>query len=235
MGKWCLRASSFIFDWIVIKVAGNQDRHKARTSLIWGLWFPWPIYMFFEMRFYLGILDSGERSLPFGLLVFYTRYMRRSKGWSSMGQSPHRQSENDLWPPMTPIILSIPRFGHRAIPTPHINCHCLRLASFREKSLFRPSCQGPSRPGRICTEPSRAGVRCYGPTFQGVIFEGRIVIGQIVQKRIVQGLMVQDRCVCTSVYAEPSCRGPICQNQAFQILNTGKISVGRQFMSWYDV
>ena len=36
MGKWCLHASSFIFDWIIFKVAGNQDRHKARTSLISG-------------------------------------------------------------------------------------------------------------------------------------------------------------------------------------------------------
>ena len=27
MGKWCLHASSFIFDRIIIKVAGNQDRH----------------------------------------------------------------------------------------------------------------------------------------------------------------------------------------------------------------
>ena len=42
---------------------------KAWTSSISGLWFPWPIYMFFEMRFD-GTLDSGERSLPFGLLVF---------------------------------------------------------------------------------------------------------------------------------------------------------------------
>ena len=45
---------------------------KARTSSILGVWFPWPIYMFFEMRIYLGTLDSGERSLPFGLLVYYT-------------------------------------------------------------------------------------------------------------------------------------------------------------------
>ena len=29
MGKWCLHASSFIFDRIIIKVAGNQDRHKS--------------------------------------------------------------------------------------------------------------------------------------------------------------------------------------------------------------
>ena len=72
MGKWCLHASSFIFDQIIIKVAGNQDRHiKARMSLISGLWFPWPIYVF-EMRFDLSTLDSGERSLPFGLLFFWS-------------------------------------------------------------------------------------------------------------------------------------------------------------------
>ena len=29
MGKWCLHASSFIFYQIIIKVAGNQDRHKS--------------------------------------------------------------------------------------------------------------------------------------------------------------------------------------------------------------
>ena len=28
-GKWCLHASSFIFDRIIIKVAGNQGRHKS--------------------------------------------------------------------------------------------------------------------------------------------------------------------------------------------------------------
>ena len=43
---------------------------KARTSSILGLWFPWPIYMFFEMRFDLGTLDSGERSLPFWATCF---------------------------------------------------------------------------------------------------------------------------------------------------------------------
>ena len=47
---------------------------KAWLSSISGLWFPWPIYMFFEMRFDLGTLDSGEWSLPFGLL-FFTVYL----------------------------------------------------------------------------------------------------------------------------------------------------------------
>ena len=36
MGKWCLHASSFIFDWIIIKVAGNQDRHKSTVELDFG-------------------------------------------------------------------------------------------------------------------------------------------------------------------------------------------------------
>ena len=27
--KWCLHASLFIFDRIIIKVAGKQDRHKS--------------------------------------------------------------------------------------------------------------------------------------------------------------------------------------------------------------
>ena len=28
MGKWCLQASSIIFNWIFVKLAGNHDRHK---------------------------------------------------------------------------------------------------------------------------------------------------------------------------------------------------------------
>ena len=47
---------------------------KTQTSSISGLWFPWPIYMIFEMRFDLGTLDSGEGSLPFGLLVLHVRF-----------------------------------------------------------------------------------------------------------------------------------------------------------------
>ena len=36
MGKWCLHASSLIFDRIVIKVAGNQDRHKSLDEFDFG-------------------------------------------------------------------------------------------------------------------------------------------------------------------------------------------------------
>ena len=36
MGKWCLHASSFIFDRIIIKVADNQDRHKSSVVFDFG-------------------------------------------------------------------------------------------------------------------------------------------------------------------------------------------------------
>ena len=36
MRKCCLHASSFIFDWIIIKVAGNQDRHKSLVEFDFG-------------------------------------------------------------------------------------------------------------------------------------------------------------------------------------------------------
>ena len=36
MGKWCLHASSFILDRIIIRVAGNQDRHKILDEFDFG-------------------------------------------------------------------------------------------------------------------------------------------------------------------------------------------------------
>ena len=36
MGKCCLHASSFIFDRIIIKVAGNQVRHKSSDKFDFG-------------------------------------------------------------------------------------------------------------------------------------------------------------------------------------------------------
>ena len=52
MGKWCLHASSFIFDRIIIKVAGNQDRHKSSDEFDFGplvslvhLYASWPWYI----------------------------------------------------------------------------------------------------------------------------------------------------------------------------------------------
>ena len=36
-GKWCLHSSSFLFDQIIIRVAGNQDRHKSSVEFDFGL------------------------------------------------------------------------------------------------------------------------------------------------------------------------------------------------------
>ena len=36
MGKWCHHTNSFIFDRILIKVAGNQDRHKSSDEIDFG-------------------------------------------------------------------------------------------------------------------------------------------------------------------------------------------------------
>ena len=37
MGKCCLHASSFIFDRIIVKIAGNQNRHKSSVKFDFGL------------------------------------------------------------------------------------------------------------------------------------------------------------------------------------------------------
>ena len=67
------------------KLLVSRTDIKARTSSISGLWFPWPIYMFFEMRFNLGTLDSGVQLLPFGLLVYPSH--RSEKGmWDTICQ-----------------------------------------------------------------------------------------------------------------------------------------------------
>ena len=51
MGKWCLHASSIIFDQIIIRVAGNQDRHKSLDEFDFGpLVSMAHLYIFFKMR-----------------------------------------------------------------------------------------------------------------------------------------------------------------------------------------
>ena len=36
MGKWCLHASLFTFDRIIMKVAGKQDKHKSLVEFDFG-------------------------------------------------------------------------------------------------------------------------------------------------------------------------------------------------------
>ena len=59
-GKWCFHFFSVVFDWILLILSCNKNKHESLDE-----------FEFFEMRFDLGILDSGERLLPFGLLVIF--------------------------------------------------------------------------------------------------------------------------------------------------------------------
>ena len=73
MGKCCLHASSFIFDRIIIKVAGNQDRHKSldvfwfRAGSDYSLWSYLPLN---DENFTLSNLNISEASWPI-LITFY--------------------------------------------------------------------------------------------------------------------------------------------------------------------
>ena len=63
MGKWCLHANSVIFYRNIIKVAGNQDRHKSSDEFDFGpdhsLWgyLPWN-----DENFTLSNLNISEAS-----------------------------------------------------------------------------------------------------------------------------------------------------------------------------
>ena len=67
MGKWCLHASSFIFDRIIIKVAVNQDRHKSSDEFDFGpdelltlelLALEWRKFYTFELDYFWGQLAN---------------------------------------------------------------------------------------------------------------------------------------------------------------------------------
>ena len=72
MGKCCLQASSFIFDRIIIKVAGNQDRHKSSQEFDFGpdqttqfgVTRPWVIkYYTFELEYLWDQLANLDQIL----------------------------------------------------------------------------------------------------------------------------------------------------------------------------
>ena len=105
MGKWCLHASSFIFDRIIIKVAGNQDRHniKIRTSLISGqirlltldlLALEWQKFYTFKLEYLWGQLGNLEQilcvaslGLGKGCIMFWGR-LDQNSGVHGNGKPP---------------------------------------------------------------------------------------------------------------------------------------------------
>ena len=72
MGKWCHQASSFIFDRIFVKLAGNQDRHKIldkfefRSDRIshFRVAYPW-------VKFSIDLLWNLQVQLTFQRLEFF--------------------------------------------------------------------------------------------------------------------------------------------------------------------
>ena len=58
MGKWCLHASLFIFYSIIIKVAGNQERHKRLDM------FDFSYLPLNDENFTLSNLNISEASWP---------------------------------------------------------------------------------------------------------------------------------------------------------------------------
>ena len=67
MGKWCLQASSFIFYWIIIRVTGNQDRHKSSDKFDFrldqtthfGVTCPWMIKIL-HFRPWMSLRPDGQ-------------------------------------------------------------------------------------------------------------------------------------------------------------------------------
>ena len=72
MGKWCLHASLFIFDRIIIKVAGNQGRHKSSVEFDLGQIRPLILELLTlsDENFTLLYLNISEVSWPI-LIKFY--------------------------------------------------------------------------------------------------------------------------------------------------------------------
>ena len=69
-GVSMLAHSVLMIDRIITKVAGNKDRHKSLDKFDFGPLVSMAHLYVFLNEIDLGTLDSGERSLPFGLLVF---------------------------------------------------------------------------------------------------------------------------------------------------------------------
>ena len=75
MGKCCLHASSFIFDRIIIKVAGNQDRHKSSDEFDFGsdqtthfVTCPW-MTKILHFRTWISLRPVGQSSSNFMCII----------------------------------------------------------------------------------------------------------------------------------------------------------------------
>ena len=88
MGKWSLHASAFIFDQSSSKLLVIRTGITARASLISGLWFPWPIYMFLKWEGVKFSCQSGIcnlwLSLKFKQISLFTLDFLSSGVWDDI-------------------------------------------------------------------------------------------------------------------------------------------------------
>ena len=81
VGKWCLQASWFIFDWIFIKLAGNQHRHKILNEFeFWPDWIshlgvtcPWG-----QFKFLIDLSWNLQVQLTFQIKIYLVPFGRNS-------------------------------------------------------------------------------------------------------------------------------------------------------------
>ena len=81
MEKWCLQASSFIFYQILVKLAGNQDRHKISDEFKFrpdrishfGVTCPWE-----RIKFSIDLLWNLQVQLTFQTLEFFVTLFSRT-------------------------------------------------------------------------------------------------------------------------------------------------------------
>ena len=97
MGKCCLHASSFIFDRIIIKVAGNQDRHKSSDEFDFGpdqtthfgVTCPWMTNIL-HFRTWISLRQVGQS---------WSNFMCSITGSGERLHNVLRQIESKLWCP----------------------------------------------------------------------------------------------------------------------------------------
>ena len=79
MGKWCLHASSFIFYQIIIKVTGNQDRHKSSDEFDF-----WPLVSMAHLYVFWNEIWPWHIGLRWGIVALWATclcpQLRRSWG-----------------------------------------------------------------------------------------------------------------------------------------------------------
>ena len=108
MGKWCLHASSFLFDRIIIKFAGNQDKHKSSIDVRFqGSGFHDPFIRFLKWDLTLAHWTQVSDHCPLGYLFCKVSVDTYSKtptiSWrqhfSSYFQNPSENSVHGTYQP----------------------------------------------------------------------------------------------------------------------------------------